>query len=84
VDNRGKNLQKDLQAGDCKVNSQIFCQVTNDQRLAIVEGSAFSKMEEKPTSNGSIRKARDVGALVTLDSFVPTARESKRKNFGWR
>jgi hypothetical protein len=44
-----------------------------------VQGSTPSKTKEKPASNVSIREARDVGAMSTLDSFAPTARERERE-----
>jgi hypothetical protein len=52
-----------------------------------MEGSAPSKMEERHTSITStvnVRRARDVGAPDTLDSFAPTVgakRDRKRLMF---
>jgi hypothetical protein len=38
---------EDLQTGDREVNSWVFCWVTNDQGLNIVEGLAPSEMEKE-------------------------------------
>jgi hypothetical protein len=76
-------LRKDIQSGDREANSRIFCRVTKDQGLDIVEGSAPSETEEKPTSNVSVREAGDVGSPAALDNFAPTARERKRRRTFW-
>jgi hypothetical protein len=49
--------------------------------LDIVEGSASSETEEEPTHSYSIRRAGNVRALATRDSFAPTDGKNK-KNFG--
>jgi hypothetical protein len=76
-----KGIQQDPQTdhsiGVRKASSQIFCQVTKNQGLDIVEGSAPSEMEEPPC-NFRVSEAGNVGALATLESFVPTIWKEKR------
>jgi hypothetical protein len=57
---------------DHEAKNQILCQVTKNQGLGIVEGSDPSKTVEELTRIFSIRKARNVGARATWDSFSPT------------
>jgi hypothetical protein len=56
------NLWEDVETGDRKANSQIFCQVMKNQELDIVEGSAPSKMEKEIVHRVG---ARNMAALTT-------------------
>jgi hypothetical protein len=74
-----KKLREDLQTGECKAKSRIFCRVTQNQELDVAERSTTSETVEEPTCIVGVREARDVGALATLDSFAPTTGTTKRE-----
>jgi hypothetical protein len=77
-----ENLQEDLQTGECEANRQIFCSVRKNQGLDLVERLTTFETVEEPTRIVGVREAIDVGALATLDSFVPIVRmETDRKRF---
>jgi hypothetical protein len=50
-----------------------------NQELGIVEGSASSRMKEKPTSSISIRRARFVGAPATPGVMAHCGKEEKKE-----
>jgi hypothetical protein len=74
-----RELQEDHQAGDREASSRDF------QRVAdLVEVSAPSEAEEKPTSSVIIRRAGTVGAPATRDRFSHGWKKERktRKTFG--
>lgn len=76
-----RNLQGDFWTGVCEVSSRDVQQVAERQELDIVEVSAPSETEKKPTRSFCIRSPGNVGAPPTLGNFVP-AGWKKKKNLG--
>jgi hypothetical protein len=73
-----------MRTGVREARSQDVQRVAANQELESMEGSAPSKVEEKPSSI-SIRRARKVGAPATWDSVFPLLEKKNRnmrKTFG--
>jgi hypothetical protein len=73
-----ENLREDFREGDCYTSSRIFCRVTKNQGLDIVEGPASSETAEDSTCSFSVRRAGNVGAPATLGNFAPTGWKRKK------
>jgi hypothetical protein len=50
-----------------------------NEELNTEEGSAPSETEEEPTRSFRVRRAGNVGAAATLDSFAPTVWKRRKK-----
>jgi hypothetical protein len=74
-----ENLREKHRTGNRKADSRIFCRVTKNQELDIVEGSSPSETEEDPTRSFSVRRAGNVVAPATRDGFAPTPPFGKKK-----
>jgi hypothetical protein len=76
-ENTWENLRESHRAGYREANRQVFCPVTKNQGLDIVEGST-PETEEEHTRNFSVREAGNVGAPATPDSFAPRLEKEEK------
>jgi hypothetical protein len=63
-----QNLRETHVAGDRETSSRIFCRVTKNEELDIVEGLAPTETEKEFAPRVT---ARNVSALANLGSFAP-------------
>jgi hypothetical protein len=65
-----QDLQEVHWTGNCRVNCQIYCWATKNQRLDLVERSTTSKMEKATAGRAGVGN---------VEAPAPTARERERE-----